>query len=940
MGRLNAALSALQKRGLFDVDKRLNESDERPGTADTSPQTGRGTAPKGRAPGQPAPSDGLGMPSESEPSHDLESETHIANQNDLGTPQGYDVLVVDALVEMAEQLDADTDSEIDVERFELPTLFDAENEPGPSNEDDKSDSDQDTTRDCLPSNRSLVVHVPSQPDVEIEGAIEADVVENNQPTSLEMESILGQVESPDEAIDVATTPEVTVYVEFHSEAPPTLPERAAPETFLEESPLPQVESVDQTVDVQREAPQEVAKSTEALQPVDREILERATRSVIESLANEPSDFDEQEAQPTLQQSLEDEPLTQVELEVEESPTSVQQAMDIGGLDNADLDDASQVIVAFSEDQEDAFAPSGSAALSPPTEDNVNQQDDPDTESLGDWGESRDALQQTTSPPDVESDQEEDETDDVANVDTLSFETPDAWLEADVASGEDVLNQTPRTSDSLGANDAEAASDHDTSLPSHPVSAEPESATEFIEEVIAESTQVEAEQPNEEVLTEFPEETTPDARTEFLLEEQPDDSATQLVDEHAVHAGHQVQGEAEEPADESMANEINTHFSPPREETSVDTTDLDESTEDESRRLWDDFIGDELEETSEQPTTTSASEGFDEAQSHDPDTPQASTETSYRPVLGTWAQLSSEEHEAEAQTDDPTESVEEADDVAQHDEPTSDPFVAAPEDSAHDSLEREHEAAEHESTQDDPEESTTVGAPDGESSHESASPALELVPPSAYEVEMAERLLHSDFGVRIQQLSERVTSQLPNNGSQAIALIGLQQDEVRAEAVAALGMYVCAQHAGPTLVVDADADARTISRGFGQVGNGLQDVLAGTSKWTDAVRPTSCEKLHLLPWTSDNQTADITDDQSMENLMERWLLHYDLVIVDAGTVDSAHARTVARACQAAFLCVPLGISDSQQLLKATQDLFQSGVNLRGCVTTGVSAVESH
>ena len=209
-------------------------------------------------------------------------------------------------------------------------------------------------------------------------------------------------------------------------------------------------------------------------------------------------------------------------------------------------------------------------------------------------------------------------------------------------------------------------------------------------------------------------------------------------------------------------------------------------------------------------------------------------------------------------------------------------------------------------------------------------------PTNYEVSLAQRLLHSDFGKQIQELDAELTKQVEGSGPHVVLLVSLEPNAQQAEVATGLGMTVCVQRSGPTMLVDADLEVRSITRAFEANGGGLLDAIIGADDYVDFVKPTSCEQLKLLPTGNDFATVDTTDAaqiaQRITDHVEEWKRRFDLILIDAGTATSWMAKQLAPHADATFVCVKLGHSQRERLIEVTQQLTNDGASVKGCITT--------
>ena len=206
-------------------------------------------------------------------------------------------------------------------------------------------------------------------------------------------------------------------------------------------------------------------------------------------------------------------------------------------------------------------------------------------------------------------------------------------------------------------------------------------------------------------------------------------------------------------------------------------------------------------------------------------------------------------------------------------------------------------------------------------------------PTEYEVTLAERLLKTEFGDRVRQLGNHITGHLPENEPQVVLVAGIDVDPQRPDAVAGLGLLICAQRTEPTLIVDADLDSSLISHGLEKSGQGISEIMNGAVSWKQTVRPTSCSGLHLIPSGSSRDGIATADANLIGQIIEAWKQSYGLILVDGGLTESPLVSALAPHADATFVSVHLGTSQREKLLDATEQLVGKGARVKGCITTG-------
>ena len=211
-----------------------------------------------------------------------------------------------------------------------------------------------------------------------------------------------------------------------------------------------------------------------------------------------------------------------------------------------------------------------------------------------------------------------------------------------------------------------------------------------------------------------------------------------------------------------------------------------------------------------------------------------------------------------------------------------------------------------------------------------------IPPLPFESAMAERVLESDFGTYIEQLSQRVENEL-TSGSAAIVFVSMERDEQRAKIVSGLAMHICGRLESKTLLVDADVQSNKISHHFRCSGPGLAESLYRDFPWYEGVVATSCEKLRVFPigvTRLDNKSDDVTEAARKD--FDQWRSQFGLVIIDGGTMSNPLMPWLVQFADAVYLCVQLGADGREELESTTEQLADWGANLKGCITNGTSA----
>lgn len=142
---------------------------------------------------------------------------------------------------------------------------------------------------------------------------------------------------------------------------------------------------------------------------------------------------------------------------------------------------------------------------------------------------------------------------------------------------------------------------------------------------------------------------------------------------------------------------------------------------------------------------------------------------------------------------------------------------------------------------------------------------------------------------------------------------------------------------PTLLVDGDMRAPDIHWIFGtDLGPGLVEVLSGECTLDEAIETSFSDKLHIL--TAGKLTSNphgLLGSGEFAALVEKLLTAYRHIIVDTPPVlPASEALVMARAADAAVVCVRRDFSRMDQVQDACRRMAGAGVNTIGAVINGI------
>jgi capsular exopolysaccharide synthesis family protein len=162
-------------------------------------------------------------------------------------------------------------------------------------------------------------------------------------------------------------------------------------------------------------------------------------------------------------------------------------------------------------------------------------------------------------------------------------------------------------------------------------------------------------------------------------------------------------------------------------------------------------------------------------------------------------------------------------------------------------------------------------------------------------------------------------------------------EGKTSLAAQLAVSVANSSGKPTLLIDGDMRSPDLHRIFDvDCGPGLADVLAGRCPVEEAIETSFSSRLHVL--TAGHLTVNphqLTGAGEFERLIEKLRGMYDHVIIDTPPIlPASEALLMARAADAAILCVRRDYSRVDQVSEAHGRLVAAGVKVAGAVLNGV------
>lgn len=185
---------------------------------------------------------------------------------------------------------------------------------------------------------------------------------------------------------------------------------------------------------------------------------------------------------------------------------------------------------------------------------------------------------------------------------------------------------------------------------------------------------------------------------------------------------------------------------------------------------------------------------------------------------------------------------------------------------------------------------------------------------------------------IRQMADRLLADARHSASRTLLLAGVGQASTTHEALLYAGALL-AEPAGSVLLVDADIQRRTLTKGLEcSDAIGLGELLASRDSPRSLCQPTSVGGLSLLP-AGRIQAANLSAAGSrLGELLHELAGDFKLVLVDGGRTAELSAATLARLTDATYLVVKLGAVEAAEAQVALRDLRAAGARVLGCIAT--------
>lgn len=205
--------------------------------------------------------------------------------------------------------------------------------------------------------------------------------------------------------------------------------------------------------------------------------------------------------------------------------------------------------------------------------------------------------------------------------------------------------------------------------------------------------------------------------------------------------------------------------------------------------------------------------------------------------------------------------------------------------------------------------------------------LELVGKKALEVKKTEEYYNSI----------RTNIQFSGNDLKTIVLTSVQPGE--GKSTTSVNLAISFARAGfKTLLIDADTRNSVMSGTFKANGRikGLTAYLSGNSEFVDTICETNVENLSIVPSgkVPPNPTS-LLQNANFNKLIETVRSWYDYVIIDTPPIGLViDAAIIAQKCDATILVTESGAIKRRFVLKAKEQMVQSGAQFLGIILNKV------
>jgi len=195
-------------------------------------------------------------------------------------------------------------------------------------------------------------------------------------------------------------------------------------------------------------------------------------------------------------------------------------------------------------------------------------------------------------------------------------------------------------------------------------------------------------------------------------------------------------------------------------------------------------------------------------------------------------------------------------------------------------------------------------------------------------------LDADNRKAYESLGDEIISKLVPGRSAALMFSSPNRGEDTTSIALSLAATLVSRIESPILLVDVDLHRPRLANRLGiEASRGLADVLQGTKGWRQVIRPTSLDRVSLLPGVERPWQGGTLQRLDLGSLLDELTAEYRLVLLDTASLENAEVAPISRWCQGTYLAVRLGRTRRGEAAEAERIIRGNGGQVSGCVVVG-------
>jgi Mrp family chromosome partitioning ATPase len=200
-----------------------------------------------------------------------------------------------------------------------------------------------------------------------------------------------------------------------------------------------------------------------------------------------------------------------------------------------------------------------------------------------------------------------------------------------------------------------------------------------------------------------------------------------------------------------------------------------------------------------------------------------------------------------------------------------------------------------------------------------------------EQEVKQALADPARAVPLEQLVRRLRTELRADRGRCWLFAAAGEHHDTSDLVAHLGPLLAGQ-LGETLLIDATGEHGSLSLGLDAATKpGLSDIALHNRPWPSLLMPTAWPHLFLLP--AGQQLASVSDSsEPWASLLAQAERRFRLVLIDGGPADAPLCGALSRLCDATYLVLRLGLTETSEARRAIAQFRSRGARILGTIAT--------